>query len=188
MIVCNKLVRRDFLENNSCIFFNSALARFEDSELALKWWLNAPKVSLVNEYTYFYRQQVDDLPCRSNRKPGGLDAAPSHRLALAREVLEYRHLVNQDDEVVVLPILLHMLVTNLFWDSVAPKSNRLNEGLNYALEAARHLDSSLLNRLEIEPRNVLMLLKRGRGTEALKALSLNWNAIRGEKKFQVGSI
>ena len=139
-------------------------------------------MSLINEYTYFYRQQADDLACRSNRKPGGLDAAPSQRLALAREILEYRHLANQGDEVVVLPVILHMVFANLYRDSSASKSTRVNEGLNYAIEAARQLDLALLNRLKVEPRTVLMLLKQGRGTEALESLSLNWKAIR-RKKF-----
>ena len=181
VIVCNKLIRRKFLESTACAFFNQTLERFEDTELSLKWWLNVPKVTLVNEYTYFYRQHADDLPCRSNRKAGGLEAAPQHRLALIREMLRYRHEASLDDETIVAPTLLYILLSNLYQCGFSPTSER-NKGLTYAMDAAQYLKEPLLNKLSEAPGAVLKHLKRTEPEDAMDTLDRNWKVISGSNK------
>lgn len=186
LIVCNKLIRRKFLESTACAFFNQTLGRFEDTELSLKWWLNVPKVTLVNEYTYLYRQQADDLPCRSNRKAGGREAAPQHRLALIREMLRYRHEASLDDETIVAPTLLYILLSNLYECGFSPTSER-NKGLTYAMDAAQYLKEPLLDKLSEGPGAVLKYLKRTEPEDAMDTLDRNWDAIRGSHKIRLKS-
>ena len=58
---CNKLFRRDFLENNS-IYFNENAVVFEDFQFVIDYLLNAKiNISLIKASWYHYRANVGEL-------------------------------------------------------------------------------------------------------------------------------
>jgi hypothetical protein len=112
-IVCNKLIKRKFLDETGCWQFNEALDRFEDTEMCMRWYLHAPLVSVCREPTYFYRQHAGDTVCRSNRKPGGLEKAPLFRILMAGEILRYRADAQRRDDRGILSRQLLTVLRNL---------------------------------------------------------------------------
>ncbi len=156
-IVCNKLIKRRFLVETGCWHFNDSLERFEDTEMTTRWYLHAPLVSICREPTYFYRQHVGDIACRSNRKPGGLDKAPLFRIRMAEEILSYRANKKMWNDRVILLQQLLLVIKNL---------NQINadyssQAWNAAKRCARALSSTDLDCLSAEVGEFLESLAHG---------------------------
>ena len=174
VVVCNKLLRRQFIEEHSCRFFNESLARFEDSELAMKWWLHEPKTSQLRKITYFYRQQAEDLQCRSNRKKGGIDFAPFYRIDYCLALLRYRHEVGASEERLLLPRLIMIIVRNLRWT----KKQTKDRTMILARECARTLSPQSLDALCVNIRDMFLELRNEPNDRALELLDAHWEEIQ----------
>ncbi len=173
-IVCNKLIRRSFMDKYSCSSFNEGLERFEDSELAMRWWLHAPRVSLVSRPTYFYRQQADDLPDRSNRKVGGLERASYYRVAMALELLRYQSSKQLFEDRLLLPRLLVMIVRVLR----RSKGSVREDIFKLAQQCAMVLPSFVIVRICDEYRNIVLALRDRSQMETLEVLNGTWDRIQ----------
>lgn len=148
-IVCNKLIKRQFLVDTDCWQFNEKLNRFEDTDLTMRWYIHAPLISMCRKPTYFYRQHVGDINCRSNRKPGGVKKAPLFRIQMARAILRYRAgLAVCEDRVVLLDqLLLIMKVLNQI------NEDYFTQAWQVAKESARTLRPTDLKILSPEVRD-----------------------------------
>lgn len=54
-VVCNKLFKKDIIKNNQIMFSVGRL--FEDNDFVIKYFLNARKIYIINEYLHNYRQR-----------------------------------------------------------------------------------------------------------------------------------
>lgn len=142
-IVCNKLIRRQFLVETGAWRFNETLDRFEDTEMTMRWYLHGPSISMCRTPTYFYRQHAGDIACRSNRKPGGLEKAPLFRLHMAAAILHYRATAELWGDRVVLVRQLLLVIKSL--NQV--DAEFASRAWQVAVRAARALDRSDLDRL-----------------------------------------
>jgi glycosyltransferase involved in cell wall biosynthesis len=59
IIACNKLFRRDFLEQHGILYFDDDLRRFEDNGFSWKVFMYADKISITLKPTYLFRQPED---------------------------------------------------------------------------------------------------------------------------------
>jgi hypothetical protein len=165
-IVCNKLISQNFLKRVGCSHFNERLERFEDTELAMKWYLHDPLISITDKPTYFYRQHSGDLACRSNRKVGGLDSAPFYRLSMALEVIRYQQSKGLFDNRVVLSKVLEVIVSN----TAQADSSTRQEMLDLATRCAELLPGAVLLALSPKVRDIFAALRQRRQEQALRLI------------------